>query len=51
MDLKRPIFSKLSGFGHFGRNDPDFVWESILDLSRIGALTEKELANSETDFS
>ena len=27
LDLKRPIFSKTSNYGHFGRNDPDFTWE------------------------
>ena len=32
-DLKRPIYKKLSAFGHFGRNDQDFLWEKIKDLS------------------
>ena len=27
LKLKRPIFSKTSSGGHFGRNDPDFTWE------------------------
>ncbi|NMJ87117.1 MAG: methionine adenosyltransferase [Thaumarchaeota archaeon] len=27
LNLKRPIFSKTSNYGHFGRNDPDFTWE------------------------
>lgn len=27
LDLKRPIYSKTSKFGHFGRSDPDFKWE------------------------
>merc|ERR1712232_1021185 len=27
LKLKRPIYRKLSGFGHFGREDPDFLWE------------------------
>jgi len=25
--LRRPIFSKTTCYGHFGRNDPDFTWE------------------------
>jgi len=25
--LKRPIYTKTSAYGHFGRNDPDFLWE------------------------
>jgi S-adenosylmethionine synthetase len=26
--LRRPIFRKTASGGHFGRNDPDFTWES-----------------------
>jgi len=33
LGLKRPIFKKLSAFGHFGRNDPDFLWEQPKDLA------------------
>jgi S-adenosylmethionine synthetase len=28
LDLLRPIYKKTSAYGHFGRNDPDFTWES-----------------------
>ena len=28
LDLLRPIFKKTAAFGHFGRSDPDFTWES-----------------------
>jgi S-adenosylmethionine synthetase len=28
LDLRRPIYSKTAAYGHFGRNDPDFTWES-----------------------
>ena len=27
LDLRRPIFKKTAAYGHFGRNDPDFIWE------------------------
>jgi len=27
LDLKKPNFSKLSGFGHFGISAKDFKWE------------------------
>lgn len=27
LDLKRPIYSKTSCYGHFGRELPDFTWE------------------------
>lgn len=35
LNLKRPIYQKTAAFGHFGRNDPDFTWETPkhLDLS------------------
>jgi len=28
LDLKRPIYQKSAAFGHFGRKDPDFTWET-----------------------
>jgi len=28
LKLKRPIYQKTASFGHFGRNDPDFTWET-----------------------
>ncbi|MFO8085603.1 MAG: methionine adenosyltransferase [Desulfobacterales bacterium] len=28
LDLLRPIYKKTAAYGHFGRNDPDFTWES-----------------------
>jgi len=28
LDLRRPIFRKTAAGGHFGRNDPDFTWET-----------------------
>ncbi|MGC8659600.1 MAG: methionine adenosyltransferase [Desulfomonilaceae bacterium] len=28
LNLLRPIYSKTAANGHFGRNDPDFTWES-----------------------
>jgi len=32
LNLKRPIYEKTSYFGHFGRNDPDFTWETVKPL-------------------
>ena len=32
LDLKRPIYRKTAKFGHFGRNDPDFTWETPKEL-------------------
>jgi S-adenosylmethionine synthetase len=28
LDLRRPIYHKTASYGHFGRNDPDFKWET-----------------------
>jgi S-adenosylmethionine synthetase len=27
LNLLRPIYQKTAAYGHFGRNDPDFLWE------------------------
>jgi S-adenosylmethionine synthetase len=32
LDLLRPIYRKTSNFGHFGREEADFLWESIKDI-------------------
>jgi len=36
LDLRRPIYNKTACYGHFGRNDPDFTWETpkALDLPK-----------------
>jgi len=28
LTLRRPIYKKTAAYGHFGRNDPDFTWET-----------------------
>jgi len=28
LNLRRPIYRKTAAFGHYGRNDPDFTWET-----------------------
>jgi S-adenosylmethionine synthetase len=37
LDLRRPIYQKTASGGHFGRNDPDFRWEST---DKAAALAE-----------
>jgi len=32
-DLKKPIYKKTAHFGHFGREDPEFTWEKVKNLS------------------
>jgi S-adenosylmethionine synthetase len=38
LNLLRPIYHKTSCNGHFGREDPDFTWEST---NRVQELTER----------
>jgi S-adenosylmethionine synthetase len=33
LNLKRPIYEKTACYGHFGRNDPDFTWETPKKLN------------------
>lgn len=35
LKLQRPIFRKTAEGGHFGRNDPDFTWESTAKAEKI----------------
>jgi S-adenosylmethionine synthetase len=32
LNLKSPIFSKTSCYGHFGRQEPEFIWEQPKEL-------------------
>ncbi|MFW9854584.1 MAG: methionine adenosyltransferase [Candidatus Thorarchaeota archaeon] len=34
LKLKRPIYRKTAAYGHFGREDPDFLWEKT-DIATI----------------
>lgn len=33
LKLRRPIYNKTAAYGHFGRNDADFLWEHPLKLT------------------
>lgn len=35
LDLLRPIYQKTAAYGHFGRNDPDFTWETTDKIDRL----------------
>jgi S-adenosylmethionine synthetase len=35
LNLRRPIYRKTAAYGHFGKNDPDFTWETT---DKAGAL-------------
>ena len=39
LDLRRPIYQKTAAYGHFGRTDPEFTWESTdIGLEAAGRL-------------
>lgn len=42
LDLMRPIYKKTACGGHFGRDDPDFTWEKVIDLSAEMSRAEKK---------
>lgn len=33
LNLRRPILAKTAAYGHFGREDPDFTWETPKELT------------------
>lgn len=33
LKLKRPVMQKTAAYGHFGRNDEDFTWETVKDIT------------------
>ena len=37
LDLRRPIFKKTAAYGHFGRELPEFTWESIHKVEALKA--------------
>ena len=37
LDLRRPIYRKTAAYGHFGRNENEFVWEKTHRVKDIKA--------------
>jgi S-adenosylmethionine synthetase len=35
LDLKRPIYQQTASYGHFGRTDVAFPWESLDKVDKI----------------
>jgi len=35
LDLRRPIYAKTAAYGHFGRDEPEFSWESTDKAARL----------------
>lgn len=38
LQLLRPIYSKTAAYGHFGRAEPEFVWEKTDKVAALRAL-------------
>jgi S-adenosylmethionine synthetase len=37
LDLLRPIYQKTAAYGHFGREEPEFTWESTKAAAQLRA--------------
>jgi S-adenosylmethionine synthetase len=37
LDLRRPIYEKTAAYGHFGRTEKSFTWESVAPASELRA--------------
>jgi S-adenosylmethionine synthetase len=35
LDLRRPIYKKTAAYGHFGRSEPEFTWESTAQAEEL----------------
>ncbi len=40
LDLRRPIYRKTAAYGHFGRSDSDFTWESTSQADALRSAAE-----------
>jgi S-adenosylmethionine synthetase len=46
LDLRRPIYRKTAAYGHFGRDEPEFRWESTHRAADLRAAAGLEVAVS-----
>ncbi len=44
LDLRRPIYRKTAAYGHFGRDEPEFRWESTHRAADLRAAAGLEVA-------
>ena len=42
LDLRRPIYTATSAYGHFGRLEPDFTWERTTQAERLSAIVQAD---------
>jgi S-adenosylmethionine synthetase len=41
LDLRRPIYKATAIYGHFGRSNPEFTWESVTPAVALKELRPK----------
>jgi S-adenosylmethionine synthetase len=41
LNLRRPIFKKTAAYGHFGRNEPEFLWERTDKVDALRSFVRK----------
>jgi len=46
LDLRRPIYRQTATYGHFGRDEPEFTWESTHRAAELRAAAGLEVAIS-----
>ena len=46
LDLLRPIYGKTAAYGHFGRDEPEFTWESMDKVEALKADATKITAHA-----
>src|SRR5262249_25090340 len=42
LNLRRPIYRKTAAYGHFGRNDKDFTWETTDKAAELKSAVSHE---------
>ncbi len=48
LDLLRPIYKKTAAYGHFGRSEPDFLWEKTDAAERLASDAESSTGKSKS---
>src|SRR5437016_13951746 len=44
LDLLRPIYSKTTNYGHFGKNDPEITWEKTDKVDALRKAATKSVS-------
>ena len=42
LNLRRPIYRQTAAYGHFGRHEPEFTWETTDKAASLGQTLQKE---------